>query len=186
MAARSTAKTRLADATLRALANKSWVDFSLTEIAKSAKVSNAELMVLAPAKPLLVGLVLRRVGEATAKGYKPSRGASSAHDRLFDVCMAWFDALARHENAIRSLYLGLRKDPLTLLRLRGEFVAAAEWLMTLAGADRGPALSLRAAGLAAILGRAIPTWLDDDADLTKTMAQLDQDLSRGESLLGRL
>ena len=43
-----------------------------------------------------------------------------------------------------------------------------------------------AVGFAAILGRAIPVWLDDDNDLTKTMARLDGDLSRGESWLGKL
>ena len=59
-------------------------------------------------------------------------------------------------------------------------------LMTLAEADKGPALALRAAALAAVLGRAIPVWLKDDADLTKTMARLDGDLRRGESWLGKL
>ena len=75
---------------------------------------------------------------------------------------------------------------MALLFARGEIVAAAEWLMTLAEADTGPALALRATAFAAMLGRAVPVWLDDDADLTKTMARLDGDLRRGESLLGRL
>lgn len=182
MARRSTPETRLADALLLALTKKSWRDISLAQVAKAARVPMTEMSRIAPAKPALIGLLLRRLGDGVASTYKPGAGAS--HDRLFDVGMAWFDVLGRHKPAIRALYKGLQSDPLTLLALRGAIIGAAEWLMALAEADKGPALSLRAAGYAAILGRAIPVWLDDDADMTKTMARLDGDLRRVGDTLG--
>jgi AcrR family transcriptional regulator len=177
---------RLADAALRQLAKKAWSELSLAEIARSAKIPLAELQTLAPAKPALFGLVLRRFGAETAARYKPDRGAQTARDRLFDVAMTWFEILGSRKPAIRALYAGLRRDPLALLAQRGALIAAAEWLMTLAEADHGPAVTLRAAGFAAVLARTVPVWLDDDVDLTKTMAQLDGDLRRGESLIGRM
>jgi len=183
---RPSPEARLADAALRALAKKAWREISLAEIARAAKLPLAELPSLAPAKPALIGLVLRRLGDEVAKRFKPDGEAQSARDRLFDVGKAWFDVLSRHKPAIRSLYAGLKGDPVTLVAVRGAIVASAEWLMTLAEADKGPALSLRAAGFAAVLGRAMSVWLDDDRDLTKTMARLDGDLRRGESLLDRL
>jgi len=186
MAQRSTPDIRLADAALRLLKKQAWRDLSLADIARAAKVPMTELAVQAPSKPALIGLILRRLGREVTRSYKPDRGSESARDRLFDVSMIWFDTLARHNESVRSLYEGLRNDPVALLSARSEIVAAAEWLMTLAEADTGPALALRATAFAAMLGRAVPVWLDDDADLTKTMARLDGDLRRGESLLGKL
>jgi AcrR family transcriptional regulator len=179
-------QSRLADAALRILAKKAWRDISLADVARTAKMPMLEVAAIVPAKPALLGLILRRFGNTIANTYKPDREAESGRDRLFDVGMAWFDAMTPHKKAIRALHDGFRNDPLTLLTVRSDIVAAAEWLMTLAEADKGPALSLRAVGFAAALGRAIPVWLDDDRDLTKTMARLDGDLRRGESWLGRL
>jgi AcrR family transcriptional regulator len=178
--------SRLADAALRILAKKAWRDISLAEIARAAKVPMSDVAAIVPAKPALLGLILRRFGDTVAKTYKPDRDAESGRDRLFDVGMAWFDAMTPHRAAIHALYAGFRNDPLTVLTVRSDIVAAAEWLMTLAEADKGPALSLRAVGFATVLGRAISVWLDDDSDLTKTMARLDGDLRRGESWLGKL
>ncbi len=186
MSAPSTPQTRLADATLRLLAKKPWRELALAEIAKSARVPLAQLQTLAPAKPALLGLVLRRIGQDTAARYKPDRAALSARDRLFDVAMTWFDVLAPRKAAMRALYRGLLEDPLAVLTERGALLESAAWLMTLAEADGVSALSLRAAGFAAILARAVAVWLDDDASLARTMARLDGDLRRGENLLGTL
>ena len=178
MARRSDPERRLTDTLLRTLSKKPWRDVSLVSLARSAKVALPELARWAPAKPDLIGLVLRRFGDEVAIAYKPGRRSDSSHDRLFDASMAWLDALAPHKRAIRALYHGLRNDPLTLLASRNAILAAAQWLMTLAEADKGPALSVRATVYAAILGRAISVWLDDDSEMTRTMAQLDGDLRR--------
>ena len=185
MAKRTDPEVLLADAALKVLAKKAWRDVTLAEVAKAAKVPLRHVANVAPAKPALVGLILRRIGDKLTASYKADSGTQSGRDRLFDVSMAWFDVLGSHKPAVRSLYKGMRNDPLTLLSVRDAIVSAAEWLMTLAQADTGPALQLRALAFAAVLGRAIPVWLDDDRDLTKTMAQLDGDLRRGESWLGR-
>jgi hypothetical protein len=183
MARTQSPETRLAQSALRLLAKKPWREITLLGVAKAAKVPAKELRALAPAKPALVMLILRHIADETTGAYEAD---ASARDRLFDVGMAWFDVLGRHKPAMRSLYKGLRGDLLTLLDSRGAFISTAEWLMALAEADKGPALSLRAAALALVLARAMPVWLDDDKDLAKTMARLDGDLRRGESVLGKL
>jgi hypothetical protein len=72
-----------------------------------------------------------------------------------------------------------------LIDARGDFVAAASWLLVLAEADAGPALPIRALALAGAMARAVPVWLEDGKDMAKTMARLDADLSRGENLFRR-
>jgi AcrR family transcriptional regulator len=170
---------KLADAALKLLAKTGWRDLTLAQVAKAAKIPLASLQDLRGGKSALVGLMLTKIGAETAKRYKPESG--TARERLFDVALAWFETNAKRKPAIRSLYEGLKYDPITLIEQRGAFISAAGWLMTLAEADKGPMLQARALALAAIVARAIPVWLEDDAELTATMARLDRDLSRAGS-----
>jgi hypothetical protein len=176
-------KARLANAALKLLAKTRWSDLTLAAVARAAKVPLRDLQALAPAKPALIGIVLARVGDEAARRYKPDNG--SAHDRLLDVTITWFETQAAHKKAIGALYEGLKFDPLSLIDARGDIVSAASWLLVLAEADAGPALPIRALALAVAMARAIPIWLEDDKNLTKTMARLDTDLSRGANFFGR-
>jgi hypothetical protein len=130
-------------------------------------------------KSALIRLILTKIGAETAKAYKPE--SETARERLFDVALTWFEVNAKRKPAIGALYEGLKYDPITLISERAEFAAAANWLMTLAEADTGPAVQARALALAAIIARAIPVWLDDDMEMAATMARLDADLSRAEN-----
>lgn len=172
---------KLADAALKLLARKSWRDLTLADVAKTAKIPLAQLQNLRGGKSALPGLILKKIGAETAKAYKPE--SETTRERLFDVALAWFEVNAKRKPAIRSLYEGLKHDPITLISERVAFAAAAQWLMTIAQADSGPAVQARALALAAIIARAIPVWLEDDSELAATMARLDGDLSRADSFL---
>lgn len=177
-------KTRLAEAALKRLAKTGWSDLTLASVAKPACVPLVELRTLCGSKPVLFGLILSHIAEEVTARYVPEPG--TAHDRVFEVAMCWFDVLASHKKAVASLYAGLKRDPVTLLAAREAIASTASWLLTLAEADTGPALPLRALGLAAAIGHAVPAWLEDGPDLTKTMASLDIDLRRGETVLDRM
>jgi AcrR family transcriptional regulator len=176
-------QTRLADAAFRLLAESSWADLTLVSVARAAKIPAAELLEVAPSKPALLGVMLRRLSGELARRYRPDRESQSARDRTFDVCMTWFGLQKPRKKAMRALTNGLSRDPPTLLGARREFVAAAEWILALGEADAGPALQIRAAILAGMIARAMPVWLADDDEMGKTMAQLDRDLRRAENLL---
>ncbi|MGA9795060.1 MAG: hypothetical protein WBQ17_05920 [Rhizomicrobium sp.] len=181
--AKSDPGAKLAEAALKLLAKTRWSDLTLAAVARAAKIPLRDLRTLAPAKSALIGLILARVGDEVGRRYKPDRGSS--HDRLLDVAITWFETQAARKPAIRSLYDGLKFDPLALFDARSDIVSSASWLLVLAEADTGPALPVRALALAGAMARAIPVWLDDDKALTATMARLDADLSRGESLFRR-
>ena len=179
--AKATQETRLADAALKKLAKTAWRDLSLGEVARAAKIPLCDLQALG-GKAALIGLILARLGAETALRYVPQKNAT-AKDRVLEVALTWFEINAARKPAIRSLYEGLKFDPLTMLEQRAQFVSAAGWLLALAEADTGPALSLRGLGLAAIMARAIGVWLEDDAEMSRTMAQLDGDFSRAANFL---
>jgi AcrR family transcriptional regulator len=178
---KATTDTKLADAALTLLAKKPWRDLTLAEVAKAAKVPLSSLQFLG-GKAALVGLILQRFGAETTSRYVPEE-AATAKDRVLEAAMTWFEINAQRKPAIRSLYDGLKFDPLTLIAQRDVFASAAAWLLTVARADTGPATQLRALGFAAIMARAIPVWLTDDADMAKTMSRLDGDLSRAADFL---
>ena len=181
--AKSDPGAKLADAALKLLAKTRWSDLTLAAVARAARVPLRDLQMIAPAKPALIGLILSRIGGDAARRYRPDKGP--AHDRLLDVAITWFETQTAHKKAIRSLSDGLKFDPLALFDARADIISAASWLLALAEADAGPALPLRAFGLAAAMARAIPVWLEDDKDMTKTMAQLDVDLARSENIFRR-
>jgi hypothetical protein len=181
--AKSDPGTKLADAALKRLAKTPWSELTLVGAAKAAKIPLADLRSVASGKPALIGLILTKLGSETASRYHPD-AQSSARDRIFDVAMTWFEISNARKQAMRALYDGLKRDPLSLLAARGEIVAAASWLLTLAEADTGPAIPVRALALAGAMARAFPAWLDDGTDMAKTMAQLDGDLRRADWLLG--
>jgi len=177
-----TPRTRLADAAFRLLTKEGWNALTLAAVARAAKVPLAELHALAPSKPAIIGVMLSRAGEDTAGRYKSDIGSENERDRIFEVALTWFETLNARKPAIRALHDGLRRDPLALIAVRGEFVGAAEWLLVLAEADHGRALPLKAAALAALLVRTLPVWLDDDSGMSKTMARLDTGLRRAQWL----
>jgi DNA-binding IclR family transcriptional regulator len=177
MAANTDPATKLADAALKLLAKTAWSDLTLGQVAKAAKVPLTDLRPLASAKPALIGLILIKLGDETAKRYRPDP-ESSARDRVFEAAMSWFDVSNTRKPAMRSLHDGLKRDPLSLVVARNDIVKAAAWLLTLAEADTGPAIPLRAMALAGAMGHAFGAWLDDGSDMAKTMAKLDGDLRR--------
>jgi hypothetical protein len=176
-------ESRLANVAFRLLAENAWNEMTLASVARAAKLSWDDVLKTAPSRTALVGLMVRRTGAETARRYRPDRASQSARDRLFDVLMTWFEAQSSRKAAIRSLYDGLRKEPLTLLSLRGEIAAGAEWLLALAEVDCGAAAPVRAACIGGIMAHALPAWFEDDAELGKTMAQVDRDLRRVERFL---
>jgi AcrR family transcriptional regulator len=182
---RPDAEARLAAAAFRLLAKEPWNRLTLTSVARAAKVPLEELLRIAPSRAGLVGVMLRRAAADTAKHYKPDRSARGTRECVFEAILSWFEAQNARKVAVRSLYDGLRCEPLTLLLLRSDFVLSATWLLALAEDDAGTASPVRAACVGGIVARVLPVWLADDEGMGKTMAQVDRDLRRVERFLWR-
>ena len=177
-------EARIAAAAFRLLAKEPWDGLTLASVARAAKLPWDVMLTLAPSRTALVGLMLRRAAADTAKQYQPDSVSRSARERLFDAIMTWFEAQNGRKDALRSLYDGLRREPLMLLLLRADFIASAEWLLALAEVDAGPAAPVRIACIGGLVVHAFPVWLSDEADMGKTMARVDRDLRRVERFFG--
>jgi hypothetical protein len=124
---------------------------------------------------------------ARAAGMTAVDASAPARDRAFDAIMQIFDAAGEDKPLLRVLARDLPRDPITLVSLWPRIEQILEGVLDRAALPLAGALSpLRTLGLAGILLRIFSTWLDDGPEQAKTMATLDGDLRRIESLLGHL
>jgi hypothetical protein len=180
---KSDPEARIAVAAFRLLASHPWRDLTLASVSRAAKMPFAQVLKIAPLRADMIAILLHETERETVRRYRPEPGQRKARDRVFDVVMSWFDVQQPRKKGLGNLYRDLARDPITLLVLRGHILRISAGFLALAEADAGLASTLRAAGLAAVVARSIPVWLEDDREMGKTMAQLERDLRRLDRVL---
>jgi AcrR family transcriptional regulator len=179
-------RERLMRSALALAGSSGWRSASLAAIAANAGVSLVEAYVAFPTRlALLAGLLGRTDRRVLEDG--PAEPEDSPRDRLFDVLMRRFDALAADRAGVVAIIHGLPGDPLTALQLAPGFAASMAWMLEAAGlSTTGIFGLLRVKGLAIVYLATLRTWLDDDSiDMAKTMAALDRNLRRADQLARR-
>ncbi|MBF0334260.1 MAG: TetR/AcrR family transcriptional regulator [Alphaproteobacteria bacterium] len=173
----------IVEATLDLIAEKGWGRLALGDIAARVKLPVSEVWERFPSKEAVLEEWLRRLDRRMTEGGPPDLD-ESPRDRLFEVMMRRFDALQPRREAVRRL---LRDGPGDLRLL---YTRATSWPRTLALmletagiSTSGASGLLRVEGLAGIHLAVLRAWLrDDTADMARTMAELDKQLRRAETL----
>ncbi|MBL8658967.1 MAG: hypothetical protein JNM75_04340 [Rhodospirillales bacterium] len=176
-------RERIMHAALARAAAGGWRSASFAAVAADADVSLVDAYSAFPTRlALLAGLLARTDRRVLEDG--PADPEDSPRDRLFDIVMRRFDALAAVRDGMVAIVREMPGDPLTAMQLAPSFAASMAWMLEAAGlATTGVAGSLRVKGLAVVYLATLRTWLDDDSiDMAKTMAALDRNLRRAESL----
>jgi AcrR family transcriptional regulator len=180
------AEDRVIDAALKLAADKGWRGATLADIADAAGISAAEMFSLFPTKAAILGAFTRRIDRVTLAGVEPGGGAdgSSVRDRLFDIFMRRFDALAPHKAAMNNMVVELPRTPLPALCAGARLLHSVAWMASAAGVStRGPLGALRVKALTALYLSVLRVWLGDEGeDHAKTMAALDKALKRAEMM----
>lgn len=166
-----------------------WRRAALADIAAAAGVSLAELHSnFADKGAILRGIVDladRKVLMGMANGPDME---SSPRDRLFDVLMRRFDALAPYRAGVESIAHWARREPLAAAALNRMVVNSMRFMLEAAGIDsEGGVGALKLQGLTLAWARLVNIWLaDDDPGMAATMAELDRTLRRGDMLVARV
>lgn len=171
------------DVFLGLIAERGFAAVTLRDVAEAANQGLADLYRLYPDKVALVAAFMRRIDTEVLAGTPNRRDPEeTARDRLFDVMMRRYDALKPHRAALHALRQAGRRDPLLVLAL-GPAMRRAMAVMLEAAALSSDGLrgALRQNGLLAI-HHAVSRVFDHDetADLSKTMAALDNRLKSAE------
>jgi AcrR family transcriptional regulator len=171
------------DVFLRLIADKGFAAVTLREVAEAAGVGFAELYRRYPDKVALAGAFMARIdAEVLAGTPAHSDPEETARDRLFDAMMRRYDALKPHRAALRAIRRAGTRDPLLALAL-GPALRRSMAVMLEAASLPSEGLSgaLRQNGLLAIHYAVSRVYdRDETADLSKTMAALDNRLKMAE------
>ncbi len=181
-AAAATPEDAALDAALRLAETRKWSEISLPEIAEEAGLSLADMLRAAPSKPALMAAFARRVDGTMLAAKIDADG--SVKDKLFEILMRRFDALAPHKAAVKNMLADLPREPVAAICALPSLLRSMRWATEVAGVRTAtPLAPFKINALAVAYLAALLVWRDDDsADAAKTMAALDKSLGRLETL----
>jgi AcrR family transcriptional regulator len=156
-----------------------WRHVTIPDAARAAGLPLARSRTRFPGRAALL-LRFGRIADQSALAELPADGP--IRDRLFDLLMRRIDVLQEHRPGILALLRALPSEPPTAVLLTCATRRSLRWLAQAAGVDlHGLRGELKLKGLVAVWLWTLRAWQrDETADLSPTMAALDQALTRAE------
>ncbi len=181
-AAAADPREKIVEALFALLEEKAWGEIALYEVAERAGVTLAELRGLSPSKGAILAGFVRKIDLEVLSHDTKDMADEPARERLFDVLMRRFEALAPYRGALAKIRDGLMLDPLGAAAMNQAAVSSMQWMLAAAGIrEAGPMGTARAQALVLVFGRVFQTFLGDDAaGLPRTMKALDEELRKAE------
>ena len=178
------AESRVVEAALELAGSQGWRRTTLTDIARAAGLSLADLHGQLRSRGAILAACVRYFDRIALAGPAPDKD-DKTKDRLFDLLMRRFEALKPHRKAVRSMAWDSFGDPAALLALK-RLLASMGWMLEAADVPtaRVAGLAKRRILLLAYASVLVVFLRDESADLGKTMAALDRRLSLIEPFLG--
>ena len=175
-------RARIVDALMALAAERRFEDIAIRDICDAAKVSLADFRDAFPSKGAVLGGFTRRIDRIVLAVDDAEFAKEAPRERLFDVLMRRLDAMAPYREGLRGIVAWLRRDPVAALAMNQAVVNSMRFMLEAAGIESaGVAGAIKLQGLALAWARIVGVWLDDsEPDLSKTMAELDRELARGE------
>jgi AcrR family transcriptional regulator len=179
-------RDRIIDATMDLAVDHPWDAFDIAEIAERAGVSLAEFRDAFPSKGAVLAGFSRRIDRIVLDGTGHDLDDEPIKDRLFDVMMRRFDALAPYREALRRITPGLARDPLALAAMNQVALNSMRFMLAAARIDTAGGLgAVRVQGAVLVYSRVMDVWLHDaDPALSRTMARLDRELTNAGRTMG--
>jgi AcrR family transcriptional regulator len=174
---------RIVDAVMKLAEERSFEDIAIRDICKEAGVTLAEFRDSFPSKGAVLAGFSRRIDRAVLSQESEDLVDESPRERLFDILMRRLEAMAPYREGLREVSAWLRRDPVAAMAMNQIVLGSMRFMLEAADIelDDGAAGAIKLQGLALAWARIVAVWLDDDdPGLSKTMAELDRELSRGE------
>jgi AcrR family transcriptional regulator len=177
-------RARIVDALMALAAERTFEDITIRDVCAAAHVNLADFRDAFPSKGAVLGAFAKRIDRTVLAHPADEMATESPRERLFDVLMRRFDAMAPYRAALREIAAWARRDPIAAVRLNQVLVNSMRFMLEAAGIDsEGSTGAVKLQGLAIAFARVTSVWLDDsEPELSKTMAALDKALTRGERM----
>jgi AcrR family transcriptional regulator len=168
------------------IGDEGWHEFSFAALARRTGVSRAEVYREFPGRGALLRALTRRIDEAMLEVDEAELAGLPPRDRVFELLMRRLEALVPYRAGLARLAREARADPCVVLSTACRLERSFIWLQDIAGLRRH---GLRARLARRMLGVAylqtMRVWFEDEgADLGKTMAELDKQLRRVQTVAG--
>jgi AcrR family transcriptional regulator len=182
------ARGKIVEALMELAADRRFEDISVRDICKQAGVTLADFRDSFPSKGAVLAGLSRRIDRIVLAEEAEELADESPRERLFDILMRRFEAMAPYREGLREIASYLRRDQSAALAMNQVTLNSMRFMLEAAGIDAGGAGGLiKLQGLALAWARVMHVWLDDDDQgLSKTMAELDRVLTRGERAATRV
>jgi AcrR family transcriptional regulator len=173
---------KIVDALMGLAGERRFEDITIRDICKTAGVSLADFRDLFPSKGAVLASFSRRIDHAVLAQDNGELADESPRERLFDILMRRFEGMAPYREGVREAAAWLRREPGAALAMNQVVMTSMRFMLEAAGIEaEGAAGLIKLQGLALAWARVVGVWLDDEEPaLSKTMAELDRVLTRGE------
>jgi AcrR family transcriptional regulator len=184
--AEMTSRPDLLQAAFDLVAERGLRAFSLAAVATRAGVPLVEVYRELPSRHGMLWALTRRADEVMLAYDQAELAGLPPRDRVFELMMRRFDALAPFRAGLDRLARDAPREPAVVLLGSCRLERSMRWLQDAVGLRSfGVRARLRRAALVAAYTQAFRVWLrDDSADLARTMAELDKGLRRIEAFAG--
>ena len=185
---RKSVSDKIIAAALKLAEQRGWVDLTLEEIARKAKVPFADLVDLYPSKTDIVSGYMRLVDSRVLAALDGDALDEPVRERLLDVLITRIEQMTPEKAAIKRINASVQQDPGIMARLNKTALRSQMKMLAAAGGSvEGMSGVARAQGLVYHFSRAVSVWLDDDdPGIARTMAELDRRLRAGEQAINRI
>ena len=165
-----------------AVVERGWSSLTLTDIAEATGMTLANLRGQLSSKYDLIADLNRHVDAEVLADVDSVDLNDPPRDRLFEVMMARFDALAPFKDALGVMAMAARSDLQLAALTRRSIERSMGWMLEAAGLSSGGWKGMfRRNGLALVYVRTSLVWLKDDSeDLAATMKSMDRALGDAE------
>ena len=173
---------KIVDALMELAGERRFEDISVRDICKTAGVSLSDFHGLFPSKGAVLAGFSRRIDQAVLAQENGELADESPRERLFDILMRRLEAMAPYREGVREAAAWLRRQPAAAFAMNQVVITSMRFMLEAAGIEvEGAASIVKLQGLALAWARVLRVWLDDEEPaLSKTMAELDRVLTRGE------
>jgi AcrR family transcriptional regulator len=174
-------RDKAVDALIALLAERSFEDIGLAEIAGRAGLKLSQLRAEFGSALAIYAAHIKDIDRVVLAGGEDMTD-ESPRERLFDVLMRRLEAMAPYKEAVRSMLRSARRHPSLAMAMNAMAVRSQRWMLEAAGITAaGPRGALRAQGAALLFARVDDVWLhEDDTAMDRTMAALDRGLAGAE------
>jgi len=174
---------RIVDALMKLAGERRFEDISIRDICREADATLADFRDSFPSKGAVLAGFSRRIDRAVLSQESDELADESPRERLFDILMRRLEAMAPYREGLRETSAWLRREPAAAMAMNQIVLGSMRFMLEAADIelDDGAAGAIKLQGLALAWARIVAVWLDDDdPGLSKTMAELDRELTRGE------